>query len=76
MNCRRLHEHAARAASRIEHLAAVRFDDLDHQTHDGTRREEFAALLSLAARELGKEVFVNLPEEIAGGFDGGCLRSF
>ena len=41
---RRLHEHAARAAGRIEHLAAVRFDDLDHQANNRTRSEKLAAL--------------------------------
>ncbi len=62
----RLHKHATRTTGRVEHLAAVRFDDLDHQAHDGTRSEELAALRSLAAGKLGEEVFVDLPEEVAG----------
>ncbi len=65
-----LHEHAAGAAGGIEHLAAVRFDDLDHQAHHGARREKLAAFLAFAAREFGQEVFVNLPEQIAGRVGG------
>ena len=41
---RRLHEHAARTARGIEHLAAVRLDDLHHEADDGARREKLAAL--------------------------------
>ncbi len=63
----RLHEHAAGTAGGIEHLAAVRLDDLDHQAHHGTRREKLAAFLAFATREFGQEVFVNLAEQIAGG---------
>ena len=62
---RRLHEHAAGAARGIEHLAAMRLDDLDHETNDRTGCEDFAALGPFATGKLGKEVFVNLPEEIA-----------
>src|SRR5262245_17674229 len=41
-------------------------DHLDHEANDRARGEKLAALLTLASGELGKEVFVNLAEQIAG----------
>jgi hypothetical protein len=43
------------------------------QANDGARSKEFAALRSFAARELGDEVFVNLPKQVTGeiGWDIG-----
>lgn len=51
----------------VNQVGTVGFNDLDHEADDGARREKLAALLTLAARELGEEVFVDLAEEIAGG---------
>mmetsp|Transcript_44311 Transcript_44311/g.78311 ORF Transcript_44311/g.78311 Transcript_44311/m.78311 type:complete len:886 (+) Transcript_44311:1866-4523(+) len=63
----RLHEHAAGAAGGVEHLAAVGLDDFGHQLDDGARREELAAALALAEREVGQEILVDLAEHVAGG---------
>jgi hypothetical protein len=62
-----LHEHAGRAAGRVEHHAVVRFDDIDDHAHQRGRREELAAFLRAALRELVEEVFVDAAEDIAGG---------
>ncbi len=56
---RRLHEHAAGAAGRVEDAAVERFADLGQQLDDAAGRVELAALLSLRARELPQEVFVD-----------------
>jgi hypothetical protein len=62
---RALHEHAARAARRVEHAALERLEDLDHQADDRGRRVELAAHLTLGHRELGEEVLVDLAERVA-----------
>ena len=62
-----LHEHAARAAGRVEHRAVVRLDDVDDGLHDRGRREELAVVVRLLDRELGEEVLVDAAEDVAGG---------
>ena len=62
-----LHEHAARAAGRVEHRAVVGLDDVDDGLHDRGRREELAVVVRLLDRELGEEVLVDAAEDIAGG---------
>ena len=62
-----LHEHAARAAGRVEHCAVVRLDDVDDGLHDRGRCEEFAVVVRLLDRELGEKVLVDATEDIAGG---------
>ena len=62
-----LHEHAARAAGRVEHRAVVRLDDVDDGLHDRSRREEFAVIVRFLDREFGEKVLVDAPEDIAGG---------
>ena len=62
-----LDEHAARAARGIEHGAVVRLDDVDDGLHDRGRREELAVVVRLLDGELGEEVFVDAPEDVAGG---------
>jgi len=61
-----LHEHAARAAAGVIHLAMVRGEHRDQRLHDAGRRVELPALLALGAGELAEEVFVNFAENIAG----------
>ena len=58
---RRLHEHAARAARRIEDAPVIRLNHLGEQADDAARGVEFAALLRLGAGELAKEIFVDAP---------------
>ena len=45
-------------------------ENLDHEAHDGRRGVELAALLSLSARELAEEVFVDAPEGVVVEADG------
>lgn len=61
-----LHEHAARAAGRVEHCAARRFDDIGDQRDQRNRGEELAAVVGFLIGELGQEVFVDAAEHIAG----------
>ena len=71
-----LHEHARRAAGRIEHEAVIRLDDVNNHAHQRRWCEEFPALLRAAHGELVEEVFVNAPEHIAGGgLDGGAVEN-
>ena len=62
-----LHEHAARAAGRVEHGAVVGLDDVDDGLHERGRREELAVVVRLLDRELGEEVLVDAAEDVAGG---------
>ena len=45
----------------------VRLDDIDDGLHDRDRREKFAAVMGFLVGELGQEVFVDAPEDIAVG---------
>jgi hypothetical protein len=61
-----LHEHAAGAAAGVIDLAVVGGEDGDQGLDDRGRRVELAALLALGAGELAEEVFIDLPEHVAG----------
>ena len=61
----RLHEHSARTASGIEHLASMRSDNLDHETHNGAGSEELTAFRAFASGEFREKIFVDLTEEVA-----------
>jgi hypothetical protein len=69
-----LDEHAARPAGGIEDGAAVGLDDLDHEADDGARGEELAPALAFGEGELAEEIFVNLPEDVAGGVVGDVVE--
>jgi hypothetical protein len=70
-----LHEHARRAAGRVQHQAVVWLDDVDDHAHQRRRREELAAFLCAAHGELVEEVFVDAAEHVAGGgLDGGAVE--
>ena len=62
---RRLHKHATRAACGVEHLAAVRFNDFDHQPNHRARREELPSALAFAQRKVTQKVLIDLTEHIA-----------
>jgi len=73
----RLHEHAARAAGRVEDAAVEGFDHLGEQLDDAGGRVELAAALALAHRELAEEVFVDPAEHIAfGRLQSGAVEDF
>jgi hypothetical protein len=61
-----LHEHAARAAAGVVHLAVVRGEHGHQGLDDAGRRVELAPLLAFGAGELAQEVFVHLTEHVAG----------
>lgn len=61
-----LHEHAARAAARVVHPAAIRFEHLDQQADHAPRRVELAAQLALGLGELAQEVLVHAAQRVAG----------
>jgi len=61
-----LHEHAARAAARVVHLAAVRDEDGDQRLDDARRGVELPAALAFGAGEHAKEVFIHLAQRVAG----------
>jgi hypothetical protein len=76
---RRLHEHAARTARRIEDAAVVGLDHLGEQADDAARRVELATLLAFGAGELAKKVFVDTAEGVvihAGRNLGDLLEQF
>ena len=54
-----LHEHAAGAAGRVEHRAALGVQHVGDQRDQGDGGEEFAAVMSLLVREPGQEVLVD-----------------
>ena len=60
-----LHEHAARAARRIEDPPVKGFDYFYDETYDRSRRVKYAALLSFGEGELTEEIFIDLPECVA-----------
>ena len=60
-----LHEHAAGAARRVEHGAALRVQHVGDQRHQRDGREELTAVVRLLVGELGEEVFVDAPEDVA-----------
>src|SRR5690606_35972203 len=60
-----LHEHATRTTARVEHAAFERCEHFDEQPHDTGRRVELATVLAFGRRELGEEVFVNAPKDVA-----------
>ena len=62
---RALHEHAARAAGRVEHAAVVRLDDVDDGLDQRHRRKELALVMRLLVGELSEEVFVDASEHVA-----------
>ena len=55
----RLHEHAARAAARVEDAALVGREHRDEELHDAAGRIELSTVLALGAREPGKEVLIH-----------------
>jgi hypothetical protein len=59
-----LHEHAARPARRVKHLALERLDDLHDQPHNRLRRKELATEATFRHGEARQEVLVNQPERI------------
>ena len=61
----RMHEHAARAAGRVENAAVIGLDDLDDEPDDGGGRVELAALLHLLHGELAHEIFIDAAEGVA-----------
>ncbi len=61
-----LHEHATRAAGRVQHRAAGRFDDVGDQRDQRHRGEELAAVVGLLVGKLGQEVFVDAAKDIPG----------
>ncbi len=63
----RLDEHAAGTAGGIEHDPVIGLDDIDDGLHERGRREELAIVLRALHGELHQEVFVDAPEDIAGG---------
>ena len=63
----RVNEHAAAAACRVEHFAAVGLDDFDHHPYDALGREELSTTLALGQRKVAQEVFVDLTEDVAFG---------
>ena len=60
-----LDEHAARAAGRVEHDAALRREHVGDERDQRDRREELAAVVGLLVGELGEEVFVDAAEHVA-----------
>ena len=62
----RLHEHAARAAARVEHATLVRLEHLDEQPDDRARRVELAGVAALGRGELAEEVLVDPAEHVVG----------
>ncbi len=60
-----LHEHAARAAARVVHLALVRGQDGHQGLDDAGRRIELPAPLAFGAGELAQEVFIHLAQHVA-----------
>ena len=62
-----LHEHAARAAGRIEHHAVVGLDHVHDGLHERGRREELAVVLRALHRELHQEVLIDPAEHVARG---------
>ena len=65
-----LDEHAARAATRVEHAALVRGEHFDQHADDAAGRVELAALLAFGAGELGEEVFVDAAQDVFGAVLG------
>ncbi len=61
---RALHEHAARAAGRIEDAAVIRLQHFDDEADDAGGRVKFAALRALGAGEFAEEVFVDAAEGV------------
>lgn len=59
-----LHEHAAAAATGVEHAALVRFQHGHQQFHHAARGVELAALLALRQRELAQEVLEHMAQHI------------
>ena len=68
---RRMHEHAAGAASGIEDAAMIGLDDLDDEPHDAGGRVKLAALLHLLHGEGAHEILIDLPEGVAVDFERG-----
>ena len=62
---RALDEHAAGAAGRVQHGAAVGVEHVGDERDQRHRREELAAVVRLLIRELGEEVLVDAPEDVA-----------
>ena len=61
---RRLHEHTAGTARRVEDAAVERFDDFGEQADDAARCVELAAALALGHGEFAEEIFVDAPEGV------------
>lgn len=62
---RRLDEHSAGAAGRIEDVPVERFDDLHDQPHYRLRGEELARSPAFGQRELAEEVLVDPAEGVS-----------
>ena len=65
-DARALHEHAAGTTGRIQHGAALGVEHMGNQRDQRDGGEELAAVVRLLVGELGEEVFVDAPEDIAG----------
>ena len=65
-DARTLHEHAAGAAGRVQHRAALGVEHVGDQRDEGDGRKELAAVVGLLVGELGEEVFVDAAEDITG----------
>ena len=70
LEARRLHEHAARAASRVVDLALERGEDFDQQVDHRLGGIELAGAGAFLQRELAEEVFVDLAEHVTAAVAG------
>ena len=61
----RLHEHAARPATRVIHAALAGLQHLHDHPHHARRGVELPAPAPLRGRELRQEVLVHLPQQVA-----------
>ena len=62
-----LHEHAARAAGRVEHLAMLRLDDVDDYLDKRDGRKKLPAVVRLLIRKLRQEVLIDAPKDVSVG---------
>ena len=62
-----LHKHAARAAARVIHLAAVGVEHGDQGFDDAGRRVKLTATLDFSTAEHAKKVLVDLAQNVASG---------
>ena len=60
-----LHEHAARAAGRVEHSSPLRIEQVRDQRDKRDGCEEFPAVMGFLVCELSEEILVDATEDIA-----------